>query len=200
MMIKAIQKHAAVKSITSIVLLLVIFSAAVLTIGYSTFTGALLEQYSEGAHLTAKTAAQLIDADSMDEYVLSGGTGEKYSGVWDSLDSLCNSSGSTFIYVIIPDTSDYAHITFIFSTIDHNSKYSKYDFGYLRETTNNEYKQKYRALYEKTAERETVIRDKGYIETDSHITEIVPIVASTGEVKALLCVQRQMDVLAGVRN
>ncbi len=197
---KKFRQHANIKSITSIVLLLVVFSAIVLTIGYNIFTEALLEQYSEGAYLTAKTASQLVNADDMDEYVNSGGQGEKYMKVWEDLDRLCNSSGSTFIYVIIPDTTDYAHIKFVFSTIDHNSRYTKYDFGYLRETTNDEYKQKYRSLYEQTSEREMVVRDKGYIETDSHITLIVPLKGSDGKVNSLLCVQRQMDILTNMRN
>ena len=75
-----------------------------------------------------------------------------------------------------------------------------YDFGYHRETTNDEYKEKYRALCEKKSEREMVIRDQGYIETGSHITMMVPLKGSDGKVKALLCVQRQMDILARMRN
>ena len=197
---RKIKLHATVKSILGIVILLMLFSGVVLLIGYRTFSKALLQQYSDGANVTAKAASHLLDVDKMDEYVASGGATAEYMEVWNDMDKLCNSSGSTFIYVIIPDTSDYAHITFIFSTIDHNSKYTKYDFGFVRDTTNDEYKQKYRELYEKQADRETVVRDKGYIETDSHITEIVPLVASDGEVKALLCVQRQMDVIASFRN
>ena len=197
---KKLRKHATIKSITGIVLLLALFSAIVLVIGYNVLTNALLEQYSQGAYLTAKAASQYISADDMDEYVNSGGQGEKYTQVWEDMDRLCNSTASTFIYVIIPDTSDYAHIRFIFSTIDHNSKYTKYDFGYLRETTNDEYKAKYKALYEQTSDRELVVRDKGYIETDAHITLIIPLKASDGNVKALLCVQRQMDILTNKRN
>ena len=189
-MIKTFRQHATVKSITGIVLLLVLFSAIVLTIGFNIFTDALLEQYAEGAYLTAKTASTYVNADEMDNYLQSGGEGDEYEQVWDNLDRLCNSSGSTFIYVIIPDTTDYAHIQFIFSIIDHTTKYTKYDFGYLRETTNDEYKQKYRALFEKDSEREIVVRDKGYIETDSHITLLVPLKDSEGTVSALLCVQR----------
>ena len=45
-----------------------------------------------------------------------------------------------------------------------------------------------------------LIRDKGYIETDAHITMMIPLIASDGNVKALLCVQRQMDVLTNMRN
>ena len=199
-MIKFFRQHATVKSITGIVLLLVLFSMIVLTIGFNIFTDALLEQYAEGAYLTAKTASQYVNADEMENYLQSGGEGEAYEQVWDNLDRLCNSSGSTFIYVIIPDITDYAHIQFIFSTIDHNTKYTKYDFGYLRETTNDDYRQKYRLLFEKNSEREIVVRDKGYIETDSHITLLIPLKDSEGNVNSLLCVQRQMDVLINMRR
>ena len=197
---KFLRQHAAVKSIGGIILLLVVFFAIVITIGYNSFTDALLDQYSDGAFLTAETAAQLVDADMMEEYARGGGTTEEYLDVWNNMDRLCNSSGATFIYVIQPDRSDYAHITFLFSTIGHNSSYTKYDFGYVRDTTNNEYREKYRALYEQEADRELVIRDRGYIETDPHITAMIGLKGRDGQVKAILCVQRQMDVLANARQ
>ena len=197
---KLLKKRAAIKSIGGIVLLLVIFFAVVSVIGFNSFTEALLSQYSEGAFLTAETAARILDADRMDEYEQSGGTGEEYMEVWNQLDQLCNSSGATFIYVIMPDRSDYAHITFLFSTIDHNSSFTKYDFGYVRETTNDEYREKYRMLYDLEADRELVIRDRGYIETAPHITAMVGLKGSDGQVKGILCVQRQMDVLATARQ
>ena len=195
------KQHATVKSISGIVLLLLVFFAIVSVIGYNSFTDALMYQYSEGAFLTAETAANLMDADRMDAYEQSGGITEEYIDVWEALDQLCNSSGSTFIYVIQPDRSDYAHITFLFSTIDHDSKYTKYDFGYVRDTTNDEYREKYRALYELEADQELVIRDRGYIETDAHITAMIGLKSKAdGQVKAILCVQRQMDVLAKERQ
>ncbi len=197
---KILKQHAAVKSIGGIVLLLLVFFAVVSIIGYNSFTEALMSQYSEGAFLTAETAAQMVDADRMDEYAESEGATQEYLDVWNQLDHLCNSSGSTFVYVIRPDRSDYAHITFLFSTIDHESKYTKYDFGYVRDTTNDEYRQKYRALYELESERELVIRDRGYIETDAHITAMIGLKGSDGQVKAILCVQRQMDVLSVARQ
>ena len=160
----------------------------------------LLNQYAVGAFLTAETAAGLFDHDRVDYYAWSGDSTAEYREAWARLDQLCNSSGATFIYLIQPDLTDYAHITFIFSTINHETSYSVYHFGYVRETTNDEYREKYRALYEQTAERELVIRDKGYIETDPHITAMIGIKDSDGEVKAILCVQRQMDVMATARH
>ena len=47
---------------------------------------------------------------------------------------------------------------------------------------------------------EYVVRDKGFIETDSHITAMVPIKNSGGVVTGILCVQRQMDALTTSRR
>ena len=199
-MMKTLRQHAAAKSITGIVLLLLVFSAIVSVIGYNGFTESLLEQYADGAFLTANTAAHLINADHIEAYAQSGGTTEEYQTAWARLDQLCNDAGATFVYVIQPDRTDYGHITFLFSTMNRDSPYTIYSFGYVRETTNDEYREKYRALYDQTAERELVIRDKGYIETDPHITAMIGLKGSDGEVKAILCVQRQMASMAAARH
>ena len=190
----------AVKSIAGIVLLLVVFSLVVSFIGYRGLTDALIDQYSESAFHTARVAAVVVNADRIDEYWQSDGETNDYYTVWSALTALCNSSNSTFIYVIEPDRTDYAHIRFLFSTINSKSPYTVYEFGYLRQTTNDEYREKYRALCDGESKQELVIRDKGYIETDSHITAIVPLKGSDGEVKALLCVQKQLDTLFQARN
>ena len=197
---KFIRQHATVKSIVVIVLMLVIFSIIVGVIGFNGFTEALLDQYADGGFLTAEAARQLVDAESIDDYVRSGGETEEYRAVWEKMDRLCNASGTTFIYVIQPELTDYGHITFLFSTINRESSYTYYPFGYYRETTNDEYREKYRALYEGATERELVIRDKGYIETDPHITAMVPVKGADGQTRAILCVQRQMDDLAQARR
>ena len=197
---KFFRQHATVKSITVIILMLVVFSIVVGAIGFNSFTEALLEQYSDGAFLTAEAAVQILDGDRIDDYAGSGGETAEYCAVWEQLDRLCNASGATFIYVIRPDLTDYGHITFLFSTINRESPYAVYSFGYYRETTNDEYREKYRALYEQNSERELVIRDKGYIETDPHITAMIPVKGSDGQTAAILCVQRQMDELARVRR
>ena len=188
------------KSVLGIVSLLIVFSVIVSVIGFKSFTDALLEQYSEGAFLTAKTAVMELDSDKMEEYAQSGGTTPDYQAALQSMEKLCNSSGATFIYVIRPDLTDYRHITFLFSTINEKSNYSRYEFGYVRETTNEEYMEKYRRLYEGVSDHELVIRDQGYIETDPHITAMVPVTDSRGKITAILCVQRQMDQLVVVRN
>ena len=197
---KKVRVSIIIKSITGIAVLLVAFSAIVNIIGFTSFTDALLDQYSEGAFRTAETAAMELDVSRMDEYANSGGATEEYKKALSSMEKLCNSSGSTFIYVIRPELSDYSHITFLFSTINENSGYDRYEFGYVRQTTNEDYMEKYRKLYEGESVKELVIRDKGYIETDPHITAMVPLKTADGKTTAILCVQRQMENLVQVRN
>ena len=188
------------KSIAGIILPLVILSLTVAAMGYRCFTDGMLELYERGAVEIAQTAADGIDADRMDEYEASGGITPEYLEAWSRMDNLCNSSEATFVYVIRPDQTDYGHITFIFSTMNRNSPYTIYDFGYVRETTNDDYRAKYRALYEGESSSEIVIRDRGYIETDAHITAMIPLKGNDGRMQGILCVQRQMENLTAVRN
>ncbi len=197
---KKIRESAVIKSILGTIFPLLFFSLAVCLIGYHSFSRGMLQLYESGAIQIAETAALDIDADRLDEYAESGGVTGEYLSVLERMSAVCNSSGATFIYVIRPDLSDYAHITFLFSTINEKSSYTRYDFGYVRETTNDDYKRKYRALYEGTSTSEVVIRDKGYIETDAHITGMIPLKGSDGETKGILCVQRQMEDMTTVRN
>ena len=197
---KKLRQHITFKSIFGLILLLLVFAVIILVIGNKGVTDALLNQYADNAFHTARVAAVVVDGDRIGEYWESGGETEAYKEVWNSLTRLCNSSNATFVYVIEPDRTDYAHIRFLFSTINKNSHYSLYEFGYLRETTNDEYREKYRALYEGEAAQELVVRDKGYIETDSHITAMIPLKSSEGSVVGILCVQQQLDTLLQARN
>lgn len=188
------------KSLFGITVLLVVFTVIIGIMGYRAFSDAIMEQYADGAFHTAESASLLIDKDRIDELAESGGETEEYKKTWTAVDSLCNSQGATFIYVIQPDLKDYAHITFLISTMNRNSDYDLYDFGYVRETTNDEYREKYRRLYEHKSGKELVLRNTGYIETDPHITAMIPLNNTNGDTCAILCVQRQMDMLTAVRR
>ena len=197
---KKIRENIIVKTILILVVALVAFTVLVCVIGYQEVTQALLDQYADGAFRTAVISARFVNPDKIDAFAASGGKGTEYEDTWNRLSSICNATGSTFIYVIMPDRSDYQHITFLFSTMNQESSYTQYEFGYVRETTNEEYAEKYREICEHQSARELVVRDKGYIETDPHITAMIPLMDSAGECKAILCVQRQMDKMIEVRN
>ena len=195
-----IRESIAIKTIFTTVTVLIIYAVIVSSIGYTEVTDALLDQYADGAFRTAGISVHVIDQDKVEEYMASGGQGKEYETALTRLQQICNSSGATFVYVIVPDRSDYQHITFLFSTMNQETSYTRYEFGYVRETTNEEYAKKYKRICEEHSARELVIRDKGYIETDPHITAMIPLMDSKGEVQAIICVQRQMENLITARK
>ena len=106
--------------------LLVVFAVIVNLAGNRAFSEAIRMQYSEDAFRIATAAAMEIDGDRMDEYFDKGEDWEEYRTIWNRMDELCNAMGATFIYVIRPDLTDYGSISFVFSTVNHDSEYSPY--------------------------------------------------------------------------
>ncbi len=199
-LIRKIQGSLSIKTIMTVVILLAVYTIIMCIIGYNEVTDALLDQYADGAFRTAGIMSRIVDTDKIGEYEDSGGKGEEYDTVKHRLQQVCNGSGSMFVYVIMPDQTDYKHITFLFSVMNQEGTYTQYEFGYVRETTNEEYEKKYRKLCEGQSSRELVIRESGFIETDPHITAMIPLKDSEGNVQAIGCVQRQMDELNDARN
>lgn len=189
----------AMKTVAGVVALFIVFAILTGLVGYRRFTVELVNQYATDAGSTADTAMDIVSGDDLNWIKKSEGKSGGYNVIVDRIERLCNSSGSTFIYVIVPD-SDYDHITFYISTINKNSDYNRYDYGYYRETTNDDYKEKYKKLMDGESDFEIVVRDKGYIETDKHITAMKPLKELDGKTTAILCVQRQLDALEGARN
>ncbi len=187
------------KSIFGIVLLLVVYSVVVSIIGIRNFSEVMLEQYADGAFRTANTAAYVFNPDDLDDFLATRCQTKEAKEAVKKVEQICHSSGATFIYVIQPDQTDYKHITFVFSTVNKNYDYDVYEPGYVRETTNDDYRNKYRELYEENSRGELVLRDKGYIETDSHITAMIPLKGAKGRVRGILCVQRQLDKMMDAR-
>ena len=190
----------AARSLLSLVAMLIIFSGIMGFIGYKGITDSLLDHYSGEAFQTAHDAAELIDADEIDRMMAEGPDTEEYRELHSKIESMTNSARVTFIYVIQPDLTDYGHITFFISTVSRHSGFEPFDFGFVRETTNDEYKVKYDNLYKGTTKEELVLRVKGFIDTDPHITAMIPLTGKDGSTKAILCVQRQMEDLYSVRG
>lgn len=197
--------HAAVKSniaviiILGIVIMLAVFGIMAQLLGYVQFSDQFTREYTENAFRIARAAESFVNADRLDDYLDTKGNDSSYNDTYSELTNLCNKVNATFIYVIQPD-ENYENITFIFNAVNENTNYEPYAVGYVRETTNDDYKEKYRLLYEGLSNEEVVVRDKGFIETDSHITAMLPLRNSYGAVKGILCVQRQMEALANSRR
>ena len=194
------------RMISGIVLWFVLFTVIVSSIGYIKFTDSLTEEYNDSAFRTAESAVMLVSGDKIDEYLeaeknRNGSAenpfiGEEYTDRWERMNILCQKQNVTLIYVIKVDTSDYGRYESVFNTVNDGSGYTPWEVGYKRETTNKEYRKIYRDIYENGLERGTIVRTKGLNGSEAHITSLVPVKNSAGEVSAILCVERPMEALA----
>lgn len=181
--------------ISTIILLLLIFSVIAGTVGYLRFTDSLTSEYNDSAFRTAETAVTLINGDKIEEYLSTEGNSDDYHNSLNRMNILCQKQNTTLIYVIAVDTSDYNHFTCVFNVVNESSQYDPWKIGFVRETTNDEYRKIYKNIYENGLQRGTVLRTTNLNGKSPHITSLVPITNSKGKVTAILCVQRPMSEL-----
>ena len=198
--IKKVASSLAFRIIGGIICLLLAYNLIVQTIGYFQFTESLTKEYNDSAFRTAETAVTLVNGDKIQEYLQTGGDSDEYRDRLNRMDILCDKQNVTLIYAIVVDTSDYGRFVNIYNSVNKNSTYSRWEIGYQRDTTNEEYAQVYKDIYENGLERGTVLRTKDLRGKEPHITSLVPVKDSNGDVRAILCVQRPMEELVTGRQ
>ena len=197
---KKIASSLGVRIIGGIICLLLAYNLIVQTIGYLQFTESLTNEYTDSAFRTAETAVTLVDGDKIEEYLQTHGDSEEYRDRLNRMDILCDKQNVTMIYAIAVDTSDYGRFVNIYNSVDKNSSYTRWEIGYQRDTTNEEYAQVYRDIYENGLERGAVLRTRNLRGKEPHITSLVPVKDSNGDVQAIVCVQRPMVELVTGRQ
>ena len=183
--------------IGAIVLAILVFGLVVSSIGYLSFTKAFKNEYAVSTYHMDDTATSLINGDHLEAY-LEGGMAEEYRQTKDYLDAYCRKMSVSLIYLIRVDTIDYGRFVSVFNSVDNSvddSSYTAWELGHERDTTNQEYREKYRAIYEEGSPYETVYRIRTTDGQHPHITTLVPVKDSAGGVVGILCMQRPMREL-----
>ena len=200
--IKTLRSNLAFNIIGAIVLMLVVFGLVISTLGFVRFTDAFKMEYNVSTYHMADTATTLVNGDHLQAY-LAGEEREEYQQTKGYLDSYCTKINVSLIYVICVDQSDYGRFVSVFNPVNNavdNSSYTEWELGHPRDTTNEEYRTKYRAIYELGSPYETVYRIRTTDGQHSHITTMVPVKGSDGSVKAILCMQRPISELYSARR
>ena len=188
--------------IISIIFLLVLFGLISGTIGLLSFTAAFQKEYTTTTMHMAETAAALVNGDHLDDY-LEGRETEEYLQTKESLDEYCRKMYVSLIYIIQADTSDYGRFVSVFNLVNNevdDSSYTPWEPGHKRDTTNSEYRRKYKAIYEEGSPCETLYRIKVTDGQNPHITTMVPVKNSDGETAGILCMQRPVSELISARR
>ena len=191
-MFKKLRSNMSINVIGGLIALMLLFGLMVCIIGNSCLINAFKHEYSSVTYHMADAAASLVDGDHIDDY-LAGNEKDEYDVTRQRLYVTTEKLNVSLIYIIKVDTSDYGSFVSVINCVNNSvddTKYTEWEPGYRRDTTNDEYREKYQKLYEHESTYETVFRMNTTDGTHPHITTLVPIENSSGNVTALLCVQR----------
>lgn len=167
--------------------------------GYIEFTAVLEHQYNDSAYEIAEAAAALLNPDKFEYYLETGETDEEYKEVQARLDGLANASDVTFIYVEKVDTKDFSTVTYIYDSVNKNSGYKRYPFGYTERGIADIHidDMKNIVLKGERASKYLYIYSE---EWGAHTTAGLPVRDSRGNIAAVVCVEKPMTLLVNARS
>ena len=196
--------------ISAIVVLLLVFSLIVSSIGYVSFTNTLKREYKETTYHMAETATGLVDGNKIDTYLSLTEDNQEYGQIKEYLDKYCNNMDVTLLYVLKVDASlDYNVAYNVFDLVNRkddkrynpNGKYSGRSLGEeVKGSYIENYKETYKKIYEGKIEYGIVYRLKNLKSKSPHLTVVVPIKDDSGNVTAVLSIQRPMSELVSGRR
>ena len=188
----------AIKLITSVLLLSVLLCAAISYMGYREFTTVLEDEYNRSAYEIAETARTYLDADRLEHYLETGEIDEAYLEIQARLDALVRSTDSYIIYVTRL-SGDYTTSTYIFDSVHPDTGFTRYELGYTAKDMDPNYQEEVERMMT-TGERSAVYFYSYTEASGAHTTAAIPIADSSGEIVALLGVEKAMTALENARR
>ena len=192
------QKRAFTKSLirpifNALIGLIMLLSAAIGTVGYFEFTGALKQQYMEIANGIAEYAALSIDAETLEQYLETKTADEAYNRIRDQLQHTANAEDCSVIYVAKVHT-DTKEREYIYNVVSKASGFSPYEIGF-RDTVNDEFLTVYDSILKGEAQLHNFMYSrKGYT------TSVYPIEDADSGVVAIVGVVKNMDLLTSAKS
>ena len=189
--------------ISAIVILLLVFSLTVSSIGYASFTDTLKREYKTTTFHMTNAAKALVDETKIDGY-LDGKEIDDYNVRYTNLKSYCNYMDVTLIHMFKMD-DDYITGTNIFNVVNQKEldagTYDEWALGFrYGERYTKNYQEYYEKLYNKEIEYGVAYRTSNLRGKDPHITVMVPVTNDSGDVIAILSIQRPMSELLSGRR
>ena len=180
-----------------IAILIICYGTLVGTIGIVCIVNTIMQQYESNTYNMAESAVQMINGDSLEDY-LNGEKQEEYEETKRNLNDYFLKMDITTIYVIRPQASDFTSFVTILNLVNNevdDTNYKTWELGYVQKQTKKVYVEGFRYVYSGAKSHETLYRVFKRSTPHPHITSIVPVYDSSGDTVALFCMQRPMREL-----
>lgn len=173
--------------------LIMLLSAAIGTVGYFEFAGALKQQYMEIANGIAKYAALSMDPETLEQYLETKTADEAYNSTHEQLQHTADAEDCSVIYVAKVHT-DTKEREYIYNVVSKASGFSPYEIGF-RDTVNDEFLK----VYDSILKGETQLHNFMY-SRKGYTTSVYPVEDADSGVVAIVGVVKNMDLLTSAKN
>ena len=173
--------------------LIMLLSAAIGTVGYFEFAGALKQQYMEIANGIAKYAALRMDPETLEQYLETKTADEAYNSTREQLQHTADAEDCSVIYVAKVHT-DTKEREYIYNVVSKASGFSPYEIGF-RDTVNDEFLK----VYDSILKGETQLHNFMY-SRKGYTTSVYPVEDADSGVVAIVGVVKNMDLLTSAKN
>ena len=173
--------------------LIMLLSAAIGTVGYFEFAGALKQQYMEIANGIAEYAALSMDPETLEQYLETKTADEAYNSTREQLQHTADAEDCSVIYVAKVHT-DTKEREYIYNVVSKASGFSPYEIGF-RDTVNDEFLK----VYDSILKGETQLHNFMY-SRKGYTTSVYPVEDADSGVVAIVGVVKNMDLLTSAKN
>lgn len=173
--------------------LIMLLSAAIGTVGYFEFAGALKQQYMEIANGIAEYAALSMEPEILEQYLETKTADEAYNSIREQLQHTADAEDCSVIYVAKVHT-DTKEREYIYNVVSKASGFSPYEIGF-RDTVNDEFLK----VYDSILKGETQLHNFMY-SRKGYTTSVYPVEDADSGVVAIVGVVKNMDLLTSAKN
>lgn len=163
---------------------------AIALVGYFSFNKQFRKQYDSSIRSIASAACQCLNPDDFENYLSLGTTTDEWSAVNKILQDFVDKFDLNLLYVSTVKAPDYKDITYIYNPVRKGGKWTEFPFLYTEHYEEPNYNSSAKKVFEKG---ETIVRHTFKTRSGSHITAMIPVRNSSGQIVAVLGAQKSIQ-------
>ena len=159
-------------------------------VGYRSFNKQFRQQYDSNIRAIASAACECLNPDEFYEYISSGQKSAEWDGVNKILQDFVDKFDLNLLYVSSVKGPDYTEITYLYNPVRNGGKWTEFPFLYSEHYEEPNYNKSAKRVFENG---ETIVRHTFKTRSGSHITAMTPVRNSSGQIVAVLGVQKPIQ-------